>query len=201
MLRAARGHAVGELGGRAALQVDVLDLDIAGRPVLRFEQEVHARARPVGDFAADRVVAGQWRDRAGLDRLGGESVRPPGVDAHQALADSHHLPAEGELPLGVRGGREPGLQPLVDKPRHRAGIGDMGGDGAAVLEAVIAQEALVALDAASPGGGGGGKRMGISYAPQRPRLKRRDLIGPWPPRARRSMLCAAPRHPRAPASI
>ena len=66
----------GNAAAGAALQMHVLDLDVAGRPVRRFEQEVHARTLAVGDLAAQGRVARERRDRAGSDSLLGKRVGP-----------------------------------------------------------------------------------------------------------------------------
>ena len=107
VLGAALGDGVGKFGEpRPSHHVHVLDLDIAGRTVGCFEQEIDPRGLAVFHLAARRRVAGKLRDAAGGDRLGGERIGMAGVDADKLRAaaevDLDQFPAMGELAVRIR---------------------------------------------------------------------------------------------------
>ncbi len=127
------GHCIGKFGQpRPAHQVDVLDLDVAGRPAGRFEQEIDPRVLAVLHLAPDRGVAGELRE-CGRPR----SPRPrahsgcAGVDADQlgaaAEIDLDQFPAMGELALRIVRLRQPHPRARRVEADHRARIGAMHG--------------------------------------------------------------------------
>ena len=108
MLGAARGDAVGKFGkARAAHEMHVLHLDIAGRQALAFEQNVDPAVAPVFDLAPQVRIGGKFREVAGPDRLGDDGVGMGGVDAGIFGAAPeigfHDFPGIFELAGGIVG--------------------------------------------------------------------------------------------------
>jgi hypothetical protein len=159
VFRPARRHRIRELGeARAPHQVHVLDLDVAGRTIGRFQQEVDARVAAVLHLAPGRRVAGKLGDGARRDRLGHEQVGVRGVDTDQlgaaAEIDLDQLPAIGELAVRIAGLGQPHARAWRREPGHRPRIGDVSGDRLARGQHHVGEEALVALDE-----GGGDERL------------------------------------------
>src|SRR5208282_5047231 len=76
MLGAAVGHAVREFGEpRLAHEMDVLDLQIAGRPRRIFEQKIDPGVLSVFDLPPHRRVVAQLRNEPGLERVADELIR------------------------------------------------------------------------------------------------------------------------------
>ena len=81
MLGAARRDAVRELGeARLAHEVAVLDLQVAGRLAVLFEQEVDPAVAAVFHLRPDPVVARKGREPSLAQGLGDQEVRAGGVD-------------------------------------------------------------------------------------------------------------------------
>jgi len=165
MLGAALGHRVGKLGEPLLPhQMHVLDLHIAGRAAGLLQQEIHPRILAVFHLAAHAAVAGELRNEAGRDRLGGERIRIGRIDADQfgpaAEIDLDQLPAVAELALGIVGPRQPHRRARRRQPDHRARIGAMHRHGLAARQRDIRQKSLVAPDQS-----GGDERASESHAP------------------------------------
>ena len=96
MAGAARRHGVGEFAGMGRrlrpAQGDALDLEMAGRPGLRGQQEIDAGAAAVGNLAPDRRAGESGIDPAGLQGLFDDGVGPPGVDADQGGRSGRRAP-------------------------------------------------------------------------------------------------------------
>jgi hypothetical protein len=156
MLGAALGYGIGKLGQPVpALEVDVLDLQIAGRPVLGLEQQVDAAVAAVGHFAAQARVAGQFGHRLGGHRLLDDAVRQGGVDADQMAVDPDQLPGILEFSLGVARGRQPDRRTRVLEAQHGARVGAVRDHDLATVELDIREEALVATQQAATNEGVG----------------------------------------------
>ena len=140
--------ASGNSASPLAHQGHVLHLDIAGRPVRRFEQEIDPRGLPVFHLAPHRCVAGELFDGAGGERMAGDHVRMRGVDADEfqpgAEVDFDELPRIGQLATGLVGAREKHPRARRSQSSHGAGIGDMGGDLLAARKHRVGEKALVA---------------------------------------------------------
>ena len=150
LLATVPGTAFGDGVGKVADAVrhgggDVLHLHPAGRTSLRFEQEVDAAALPVADLRADPAVAGQGRNRAGLDGLPDQAVAAPGVDAHEGPGRLDQFPGPGKLAGGVAGRREPDAAAGFATAEHGSGVRAMGLDRASV-ESHLGDEAVAPPD-------------------------------------------------------
>ena len=151
MLGAALGDRVGKFGkARPAHQVHVLDLDIAGRPAGRFEQEIDPRGLAVFHLAADGRVAGELRDAPGRDRLGGERIGMAGVDADELGAAAEDRPRSAPsygraCGSGLADFDSHTRAPGALSPSHRARIGAMHRHRLARRQHDVGEEALVAL--------------------------------------------------------
>ena len=108
------------------------------------EEKVDAAPLAVGDLTAQGIVTCDFRDGAGFDGFLHDGVRPARVDADPGLAHADELERVSELALRVLavGDDHPAARPAAR--RHRAGIRAMHGEGPAVVELDVGEEALVA---------------------------------------------------------
>ena len=152
---AAGGDAVWKLrqAGRAH-QVDVLDLDIAGRAPRPVQQHVDPAGLAVLHLAAQPGITGQFRNAAGHNGLGGDGVGPSGMDPDQGWSGAElgldQLPRPAQLAGRIRGARQPDPVAGIDQTRHGARIGAVRRHRlAGFVEHRVGEEALVAAQQAA----------------------------------------------------
>jgi len=131
-------------------EVHVLDLDVAQPLPGALEQQVDAAVAPVHDLAPEPGIVGERLHAPGGHGLGDELVGMAGIDADERGAAAevclHQLPGVAVLARRAVALRQPHHGAGRSKAHHRAGVGAGGGDDAAVVEAHVGEEALVALN-------------------------------------------------------
>jgi hypothetical protein len=157
-----RVTASGNSANSLAHEMDVLDLDVAGWPQRRFEQEIDAGVGAVLHLAAHGVVAGKLGDHVRRDGFSSERIRMDGVDSYELDACSQvHLdqfPAVGKLAQRVPRLRQPYARARDIETNHRSRIGAVHGHGLARGQHDIGEKALVA-----PHQRGGKQRRGETH--------------------------------------
>ena len=118
MLCAAGGRAVREFRQPPfTAEVDVLDLDI-GKSLLRIgEEDIDPRVAPVSLLPLDEGIAIEVADLPGEDRLFGEPVRQPRIDADQRSVRSTISSMWRYLRVGLSCSESQIAEPGVVSPR------------------------------------------------------------------------------------
>ena len=149
MFGAARGDAIRKLGFALPLQMDVLDLDVARRAVIRLQQQIDARILVISDLAPDLRHSRQApaRHRAliasSIRRLGCMVLMPT-----KTTIRLDQLQGQRQLALGIGRARKPDLLARMIQAEHAPRVRAMHRRLLAVFENDIGEKALVALDQA-----------------------------------------------------
>ena len=146
VLGSPRRDRVGELRRRAALEMDVLDLDVTFSFCVVLKEEIDARVAAIGDLAPDGTIARELRYPLRAKRLFHQGIGQGGVDSHQMAVDADQLPAIGQFARRIGGPGYPDTGSRRIEPDHRARIGTVRGDDLSVGKLDVAQEPFIASD-------------------------------------------------------
>ena len=119
---------IGKLGrparrARVALQMDVLDLDVANRSSRALEQQVDARAFAVAHLAPDGGIAGKLGEPLGQERLLDETVGMGRVDTDESARGEDQLKVKGSLRAGFGERDSQTSEPGLSRPIMPPGFG------------------------------------------------------------------------------